>query len=386
MQVADPSFRIDSYKFPPRNMIPDFKAFPCQTDDFVNATPVVSLKNGRVALLTSGGLYLNDRQQSFDVERERREPFWGEIPTYRVISRNVHDEIGVAHLHLNPDHIIADFNIALTLDLFAELDRDREVGSLSENDYSFMGYQGTSSDQPILRKEMLTGHKIARTDPKDVAELRVNINCFSYGDQRLWQGDLFWKMPDDAEIHVGQQHPWTLPKPYVEATEKYGSQTRLTKQPDGRYKLENYVAGLPFPNPSDPDKGTMIAANVTYKMQGYQWGQFMDMGAAPTLFTKDRFGNAAPSVLDFTYMQTAYNWESDQGVPSVNPQAAGSWYTQWIMQQTPEQSKYTTVLTIFWQDNGRRRLCLRAGPAPIALLQPRAWMGRSNSLLENAEF
>jgi hypothetical protein len=57
--------------------------------------------------------------------------------------------------------------------------------------------------------------------------------------------------------------------------------------------------------------------------------------------------------LDFTYIQTAYNWESDQGVPPVNPQAAGSWYTQWIMQQTPEQSKYTTVLTIFWQDNLR---------------------------------
>src|SRR5216684_9080427 len=87
-------------------------------------------------------------------------------------------------------------------------------------------------------------------------------DCFTYGEQRLWQGDLFWKMPDDAEIRVGQQHQWTLPKPYVEATEKYGGQTRLVKQSDGRYKLDNYVAGLPFPNPSEPDKGTKIAANV----------------------------------------------------------------------------------------------------------------------------
>jgi hypothetical protein len=178
-------------------------------------------------------------------------------------------------------------------------------------------------------------------------------DCFSYGEQRLWQGDLFWKMPDDVEIHVGQEHHWTLPKPYVEATEKYGEQTRLAKQPDGRYKLENYVAGSPFPNPSEPDKGTKIAANVTYKMQGYQWAGFMDLGHRPTLFTRDRFGNSAATVTDFTYFQTAYNWESDQGVPPVNPQAAGSWYTQWIMQQTPEQSKYTAVLTIFWQDNLR---------------------------------
>jgi len=54
-------------------------------------------------------------------------------------------------------------------------------------------------------------------------------DCFSDGIQRFWQGDLFWKMPEDAEIHVGVQHPWALPKPYVEATEKYGSQTRLVK-------------------------------------------------------------------------------------------------------------------------------------------------------------
>ncbi len=87
---------------------------------------------------------------------------------------------------------------------------------------------------------------------------------------------------------------------------------------------------------------------MTYKMQGYQWGMFQDLGAQPTGFSKDRFGNTAPIHADFTYMQTAFNWEIDQGVPPVNPQAGGSWYTQWIMQTTPEQSKYTTVLTIFW--------------------------------------
>jgi hypothetical protein len=178
-------------------------------------------------------------------------------------------------------------------------------------------------------------------------------DCFTYGEQRLWQGDLFWKIPEDVEIHVGAPHHYTLPKPYVEATEKYGGQARLVKQPGGLYKLDNYVMGLPFPNPSEPDKGTKIITNVTYKMQGYQWGMFQDMGAQPTLFTKDRFGNSSPSGIDFTYMQTAYNWESDQGVPAVNPKANGSWYTQWLMQATPEQSKYTTVLTIFWQDNLR---------------------------------
>jgi hypothetical protein len=83
-------------------MIPEFKAFPYQVDDLVKASPSVSLKNARVALLTSGGLYLKDRQSSFDLDRERQEPFWGD-PTYRLIPRDVrHGEIAVADLHLNP--------------------------------------------------------------------------------------------------------------------------------------------------------------------------------------------------------------------------------------------------------------------------------------------
>lgn len=52
-------------------------------------------------------------------------------------------------------------------------------------------------------------------------------DCFTEGEQYLWTGAEFWKMPDDVEIHVGPEHQWTLPKPYVEATEKYGDQTQL---------------------------------------------------------------------------------------------------------------------------------------------------------------
>src|SRR5712691_1374724 len=62
-------------------------------------------------------------------------------------------------------------------------------------------------------------------------------DCFPEGVQGLWQGTFFWKMPDDAQIHVGQPHHFTLPKPYQDATEKYGGQTRLVKQSDGEYKL-----------------------------------------------------------------------------------------------------------------------------------------------------
>jgi len=176
-------------------------------------------------------------------------------------------------------------------------------------------------------------------------------DCFSEGVQHFWLGDLFYKMPDDVAIHVGPQHTWTLPKPYTDATEKYGSQTRLVKQADGRYKLENYVAGLPFPNPSGSEKGTEIMANDTYKMQGYLVAISWPMGNWGQLIVRDRFGNYAPEVVDATYRQLAYNWETDQGTPRVDPQAGGAWYSEWIMIELPEQSKYTAVLTLFWQDN-----------------------------------
>jgi hypothetical protein len=96
-------------------------------------------------------------------------------------------------------------------------------------------------------------------------------DCFSDGVQHFWQGDLFWKIPDDVQIRVGQPHKYTLPSPFVEATEKYGGQTRLVKQADGRYRIENYVAGVPFPNPSGPDKGTEIMANDTTKCRASRW-------------------------------------------------------------------------------------------------------------------
>jgi hypothetical protein len=176
-------------------------------------------------------------------------------------------------------------------------------------------------------------------------------DCFSEGVQHFWQGDLFWKMPDDVSIKVGPQHTYVLPKPFVEATEKYGGQTRLVKLGDGRYKLENYIAGVPFPNPSGPEKGTEIMANDTYKLQGYAVVVSVETGNQGAFYTKDRFGNYSPEIVDATYRQLAYNWETDQGVPRINPEANGAWYSEWIMVEQPEQSRYTAVLTLFWQDN-----------------------------------
>ena len=146
MPEPDLNFRIDGYKFLPKSMIPEFRDLAYQADEVIKAAPAVALKDARVALLTSGGLYVKDRQESFDLDRERRDPFWGD-PTYRIIPRALRkSDVAVAHLHLNPDDIVADYNVALPLEAFAELENEGIIGALAENNYSFMGYQGSSMD------------------------------------------------------------------------------------------------------------------------------------------------------------------------------------------------------------------------------------------------
>ena len=163
----------------------------------------------------------------------------------------------------------------------------------------------------------------------------------------LFQGTYFWKMPSDVEMDVGPTVSHPLTKAYMDASEKYGSQTRVVHDPDGTMNIENYVAGAPFPNPQEPDKGYKILANVWFPNEpplivlsphsGY--GSFC---------SADRFGNHACTLTSVVYRQLAYN--SDPSMPRTEPSAKGSWDTEWLMVDQPEQSRYTADLTIFWQD------------------------------------
>ncbi|MGD0074424.1 MAG: glycine/sarcosine/betaine reductase selenoprotein B family protein [Candidatus Binataceae bacterium] len=138
------SYRIDPYKFLPRSMVPEFREFPHQPGAPPPVRPCKSLGQARVALLTSAGLYVKRQQAPFDLERERNQPTWGD-PSYRMISRRVkQEEIGVAHLHINPDDILNDLNIALPTEVLEEFARRGVIGAVAEHHYSFMGYQGNS--------------------------------------------------------------------------------------------------------------------------------------------------------------------------------------------------------------------------------------------------
>ena len=132
---------VDSFKWLPPSLANYYKNLAFERGD-VPWTPLSKpLSSCRFSLLSTAGIYVKGKQPPFDLERERREPTWGD-PSYRAIPRDVRqEEVGVAHLHINPDDIEADMNVALPIQRFLELEASGEIGSLAPTSYSVMGYQ-----------------------------------------------------------------------------------------------------------------------------------------------------------------------------------------------------------------------------------------------------
>ena len=154
---------VDSYRFLPRSFVPMYAdAQPIDGEDEpVWAEFVPRLAGSRIALVTSAGLFLKDEQPSFDGDRERNEPTWGD-PTYRVLPSDVTTAaLGMMHLHVNNDDVLADHNIALPSDVLAELADDGVVAGTTAHHVSVMGYQQAGLD--VWRNE---------TAPAIVARLR----------------------------------------------------------------------------------------------------------------------------------------------------------------------------------------------------------------------
>lgn len=148
---------VDSYAFLPRAFRPMFEAAPAFDRDPAWAELEKPLEDARVALLSSAGIFLAGRQDPFDVERERREPTWGD-PTLRTIPAGVtQDEIDAAHLHINTADILRDVNVALPVHRLGELADAGVIGSAGAEHFSVMGYQEDGAD--VWRTE--TGPEIA---------------------------------------------------------------------------------------------------------------------------------------------------------------------------------------------------------------------------------
>ena len=114
---------VDSFKFLPRSFRPLYEGrgpFPGE-EKLVWSPYGKRLADSRITLLSSAGFYVKASQQAFDLESEKARPEWGD-PTWRPIPSDAQpEELGIAHLHINDEDLLADPEIALPMRGLAEL-------------------------------------------------------------------------------------------------------------------------------------------------------------------------------------------------------------------------------------------------------------------------
>jgi len=148
MPYAGENKRVDGFRFLPpslkawvRTFIPD-EGF---TGD-IPWTPLMKPVSQTVlAAVTSAGISLKS-DPPFDMEREKREPLWGDR-SFRVIPRGATErDIAVNHLHINTRYIEQDLNVMLPLGRLAEFEAEGIIGRLAPTAYSFYGFQWQNTD------------------------------------------------------------------------------------------------------------------------------------------------------------------------------------------------------------------------------------------------
>lgn len=133
---------VDSFRFLPRSFRPFYENPTAAETHEVWAPFGKRLAEAAVSLLTSAGLHVIGEQEPFDAEREGREPTWGD-PSFRAIPSSVaQGDLGMMHLHVNNEDVLADHEIALPMRALEALVAERRVGRSTPVHFSVMGYQG----------------------------------------------------------------------------------------------------------------------------------------------------------------------------------------------------------------------------------------------------
>ncbi len=161
----------------------------------------------------------------------------------------------------------------------------------------------------------------------------------TFGMQQLYGGQFFYHIPPGVATLVGPTISIPRPWKYARDTEQYGSQTKLVPLPTGSLDIANYVAGVPFPNPSGSNKGMEILYNVYY-----QYSPFAIHNRYGVI-TADKFNNNTGVLSDVINMRMNHISEEGMGIelpgrPTVVFQTI---YDQVL---APEQSKYTALLDV----------------------------------------
>ncbi|MBW2409155.1 MAG: hypothetical protein JRF72_05115 [Deltaproteobacteria bacterium] len=151
---ADADMVVNGFRFLPPSLSAWFsKDIP--DGDFSGHIPWTPLKKTlnetTFSLMTSAGINFK-ADPPFDVEREKREPAWGDPTSREIPSTATEADIDVNHLHINTDYIKQDLNVMLPLARFREFAEDGTIGGLAPTSYSFYGFQ---MDPKVLLEETM---------------------------------------------------------------------------------------------------------------------------------------------------------------------------------------------------------------------------------------
>jgi len=151
---------VDGFRFLPPGLRAWVRTFIPEEDfkGYIPWTPMSKpLSKTTIALVTSAGISLKT-DPPFDMEREKREPLWGDR-SFRIIPRGTTEkDIEVNHLHINTNYIKHDINVILPLARMAEFEQEKIIGRLATKAYSFYGFQWQNNDflkeaiEPISRE------------------------------------------------------------------------------------------------------------------------------------------------------------------------------------------------------------------------------------------
>ncbi|HMK35678.1 MAG TPA: glycine/sarcosine/betaine reductase selenoprotein B family protein [Desulfomonilaceae bacterium] len=151
---------VDGFRFLPPSLAAWIQTFipEAEYSGTIPWTPLSRpVRESTLSLVTSSGISLKT-DPPFDMEREKKEPTWGDR-SFRVIPRNATErDIAANHLHINTQYVLRDMNVVLPAARLGELEQEGVIGRLAATVYSFYGFQWQSTDfltqaiQPIAER------------------------------------------------------------------------------------------------------------------------------------------------------------------------------------------------------------------------------------------
>jgi len=163
-ELVDPFRFID---FATRNVIRAWMRRE-QVGEIPWTAPKKPLSELRVAIVSTAGV-VEKRDRPFDIEGEKRNPWWGD-PSYRIIDIDCQTrDVDVQHTHINTRFPEQDFNCVFPLDRLKQAAAQGLIGDVAPRHYSIMGYQLDTTELMRDSAPRIADH--LRSDEVDLALL-----------------------------------------------------------------------------------------------------------------------------------------------------------------------------------------------------------------------